>query len=103
MVLMDITRDELDIVYDILDEDQSGSVDYKEFTEQLYKMRTQHSHTLLVLIKHFVVDSRRKIGTLLSDQMGETARAMRAVENDIVDRLEAVLRRIKRAVTGSDL
>merc|ERR1719453_2301994 len=49
---MDITHDELEAVFMIIDADNSGSVTQDEFCEQLTKMKSQDSHTLLTLMKH---------------------------------------------------
>eukprot|EP00928_Gymnodinium_smaydae_P081771 TRINITY_DN65233_c0_g1_i1.p1 TRINITY_DN65233_c0_g1~~TRINITY_DN65233_c0_g1_i1.p1 ORF type:complete len:553 (+),score=81.72 TRINITY_DN65233_c0_g1_i1:96-1661(+) len=51
---MDVCREDLSTVFCILDEDNSGSVAYDEFVKQLYKMKTEESHTLLVFLKHHV-------------------------------------------------
>jgi len=55
MELMDITEDDLPIVFQILDKDGSGDVNYGEFVEQLNTLKTTNSHTLLVLIKHLAL------------------------------------------------
>lgn len=53
--LMDISKDELGAVFNILDTDRSGSISHKEFVQQLHKMRNGDSHTLLMLVKHDVM------------------------------------------------
>lgn len=53
--LMDICVDELEAVFEILDVDKSGTVSYKEFVDQLHRLRTGDSHTILMLIKHDVM------------------------------------------------
>merc|ERR1712151_1034653 len=51
---MDISRDEIQIVCNILDADGSGDVSYQEFVDQLHQMRKQDSHTLLVFVRHHI-------------------------------------------------
>ena len=41
----------MNVVWAMLDSDGSGEVSYDEFVEQLYKMKNDDSHTLLVFIK----------------------------------------------------
>merc|ERR1711879_704386 len=51
--IMDITREDLRLVFTIMDKDQSGDVNYEEFVEQLETMKNQNSHTLIVFIRHY--------------------------------------------------
>lgn len=51
---MDITRDDLKMVFNILDKDSSGDVDYAEFVDQLHRLKSQDEHTLLIFIMHYV-------------------------------------------------
>merc|ERR1712205_289388 len=57
---MDMTIDDFEIIFALLDEDGNGSIDYAEFVEQLYKLKEEDSHTLLVFIKHYVRDIKQK-------------------------------------------
>eukprot|EP00927_Polykrikos_kofoidii_P040400 TRINITY_DN34544_c0_g1_i1.p1 TRINITY_DN34544_c0_g1~~TRINITY_DN34544_c0_g1_i1.p1 ORF type:complete len:886 (+),score=140.82 TRINITY_DN34544_c0_g1_i1:226-2658(+) len=50
--LMDISQDDLGLVFEILDKDNSGDVSYDEFVHQLDTMKNSNSHTLLVFIRH---------------------------------------------------
>merc|ERR1712066_1220142 len=59
--LMDVRADDIEIVFNILDYDKSGDVDYTEFVEQLHRMKTQDSHSLLIFIKHYVLECRDRI------------------------------------------
>merc|ERR1711881_452108 len=61
----------------ILDEDKSGTVTSAEFVEQLHKMKTQESHTLLVFIKHYVNEIREKV----TDQLA-------LIEDDILTKMD---------------
>merc|ERR1719382_1306802 len=38
-----------------MDKDKSGDLNYQEFTEELWKMKSQHSHTVLMYVKHYVL------------------------------------------------
>jgi len=61
MSQMDIKLDDMDNVFHILDEDGSGSVTYKEFVDQLYKMKSQDSHSVLLFIKGLLKELRLKM------------------------------------------
>jgi hypothetical protein len=61
LTMMDLDKNDVEVVYGILDEDGSGSISYTEFVEQFYKMKTQDSHTLLVFIKSYISEIRDKI------------------------------------------
>merc|ERR1719436_1851487 len=67
---MDITKEDMTVVFNIMDKDKSGEIDYNEFVEQLYKMKSSDAHTLLVFIKHYVTEVRANVSsqmTLLKD------------------------------------
>merc|ERR1711920_752791 len=61
--LMDITRDDLPLVFDIMDVNQSGDVSYTEFVEQLHKMKNWNAHTILVFVKHNTMRMRQSLET----------------------------------------
>merc|ERR1712187_452270 len=44
-----------------MDKDKSGEIDYNEFVEQLYRMKSSDAHTLLVFIKHYVTEVRQHV------------------------------------------
>jgi len=58
---MDVERDDISSLFDILDEDGSGHVEYDEFVDQLHKMKTQDAHVVLVFIRGHVKDIKNKI------------------------------------------
>merc|ERR1711966_476898 len=53
--MMDLAVDELSALFDILDHDRSGSISYNEFIEQIHRMRSGDTRTLLMLIKHDIM------------------------------------------------
>lgn len=69
--VMDIGRDDVGVVFSILDNDSSGSVDYHEFVNELYRMKSHDIHTMLVFIKHYVTELDHKItNTIKSTEVG---------------------------------
>jgi len=65
MKVMDITRDDISIVFNMIDSDGSGEVNFEEFLHGLTKMKSENAHTLLMFIKFYVQECRHS----LADQM----------------------------------
>lgn len=65
MHMMDVEREDMEQVFRMLDHDKSGDVEYTEFVEQLYKMQTQESHSLLMFIRYTVNECRSDISNML--------------------------------------
>lgn len=61
LLAMDIRKEDMSLVFNILDADGSGSVNYEEFVTELFKMKSHDSHTLLVFIKHYVTDIKKSV------------------------------------------
>lgn len=59
--IMDVGQADLKTVFNILDDDKSGTITYREFVDQIHKMKTQESHTILVFIKHYVMEIKSKV------------------------------------------
>jgi len=66
MAVMDLRREDLQVVFKILDEDGSGSLSYKEFVEQLHRMKSQDTQTMLLFIKGYVNELRINVAEQLS-------------------------------------
>jgi len=68
--VMNITTDDLACVFEVMDVDKSGTVSYREFADEIYKMKKQDPATMLKFIKHYVVDIenavRDELGKLIS-------------------------------------
>lgn len=52
LTTMEFDTTDLEALFAILDKDSSGTIEYGEFCDQLYRMRTDDSHNMLVLMKH---------------------------------------------------
>jgi len=59
--VMDIDREDLEVVFSMLDVDRSGDVAYEEFVEQLHNMKSRESHTLLIFIKFYVMEIKNRV------------------------------------------
>merc|ERR1719272_1334428 len=84
--LLDVQKEDLEMVYQIMDEDKSGEVSYVEFAELLYKMKAQNWRTLLTFIKFYVLETRRDI-----------KEEMKIIKNDVLGGLNT----LKQADTAS--
>eukprot|EP00927_Polykrikos_kofoidii_P019368 TRINITY_DN19046_c0_g1_i1.p1 TRINITY_DN19046_c0_g1~~TRINITY_DN19046_c0_g1_i1.p1 ORF type:complete len:580 (-),score=82.44 TRINITY_DN19046_c0_g1_i1:67-1740(-) len=84
---MDLGTEDVCTVFSILDQTHSGKVTYDEFVSQLYKMKTQESHTLLVFIKHYVQDVRQKVEqqlVILKTELSEQVAHQTTVTNEFL-------------------
>jgi voltage-gated sodium channel len=54
MEAMDIFPEDIASVWGILDRNHNGVIDYKEFAEELFKVKSEDSHTMMVFIKYQV-------------------------------------------------
>lgn len=50
--MLDITRDDMNVLFGILDKDRSGDISYQEFVEQLHYMGTVNQRTVLAEVKY---------------------------------------------------
>merc|ERR1712194_729878 len=63
MTSMDINAQDLDTIFSIMDEDGNGDIDYAEFVNEMHKIQTGDSHTLLVFIRCIVSQIRDMLVT----------------------------------------
>merc|ERR1712176_1266190 len=85
--VMDVGKQELGIIFKILDQDGSGSVSYHEFVEQFYKLTTQDSHTLLIFIKYHSQEMRQHLCSPLDGAIDKILKR----ENQILKQNSAIL------------
>lgn len=69
--VLDVEKDDMECVFHIMDNDGSGDVSYEEFVNNLYRMKSQNSRTLLVFIKFYVLELRRNVQEQLELVKGE--------------------------------
>lgn len=63
MRFLDVKKDDMKILFAVLDHDGSGSVDYEEFVEQLFNMQNQDTGVVLSFIRSYVQDVRKQLVT----------------------------------------
>eukprot|EP00446_Apocalathium_sp_SHHI-4_P051201 CAMPEP_0177373138 /NCGR_PEP_ID=MMETSP0368-20130122/43433_1 /TAXON_ID=447022 ORGANISM="Scrippsiella hangoei-like, Strain SHHI-4" /NCGR_SAMPLE_ID=MMETSP0368 /ASSEMBLY_ACC=CAM_ASM_000363 /LENGTH=238 /DNA_ID=CAMNT_0018836585 /DNA_START=1 /DNA_END=717 /DNA_ORIENTATION=- len=59
MSLMGVEKKDCTNVFGILDRDGSGDVDYDEFVEEMYRMKNDDVHTMVMFTKHHVQEIKR--------------------------------------------
>jgi len=82
MKLMDVAESDLAVVMEIMDSDKDGKISYEEFCSQLYKMKTQDQHTVMVLTKHLASHIALLSRQLLTS-VNEIARAVTPLGSDL--------------------
>lgn len=61
MEAMDIGREDLDFVFTILDSDKSGTVTAKEFTSQIYRMKSSETEFLIAYIRFYLTEIKHDL------------------------------------------
>lgn len=61
LTALDIQKEDLQIVWLLMDSDRSGKVDYMEFVAQLYNMRANDTHYMLAYIKYYITVVRDRL------------------------------------------
>jgi len=84
MHVMDMGSDDMNVVFAMMDTDQDGLIDCHEFVDQLFKMRTQDSQTLLLFIKHVVSQIRVEVVTF-AEMKGKIDTIMSALDRSELD------------------
>lgn len=65
LTVLDIERDDLDIVFKMLDKNNDGKVSYEEFALQLQNLKSQDIHTMTSFIKFYVLEIHDMHATLI--------------------------------------
>merc|ERR1712032_79472 len=91
LTLMDVRRSDLTMLMDILDADQDGRISYDEFCEELYKMKTQNEHTLLVMIKHLACDIQKGV----SKEINSLTQLLQSKESMNEGKLDTLVSRLR--------
>jgi len=93
---MDIGRDDLQIVWTILDSDRSGTVTSKEFVSQVYKLKASDTQFMLAYIKFYVTEIKDKLREDLNKVQVQLSEDMDKIETNIEDEMEKEFKTMKR-------
>lgn len=78
-----ITTEDFDIVFSILDEDQSGAVSYKELVNHLCTMRGSDSQFMLAYVKYYITLIRNTILREMESNHKETMSLKKSVSQQV--------------------
>jgi Ca2+-binding EF-hand superfamily protein len=93
--MLDVELDDMSLIFKALDGDNSGSVSHEEFVNQLYKLKSQDTHSLLIFIKCFLQD-------LSMNQQQSLNRVQHSLKTDAeMHKAELTLLRTELAATES--
>jgi len=98
---MDIREEEVTNLFKILDSDGSGDLEYDEFVDQLYKMKTQDSQMLLIFLKSSITEIREQIDKQVIAQLQEVERRLRA-QSEKSDSILSLLTKSQRPCEESN-
>lgn len=56
LTLLDIEREDLKIVFELMDKDKDDKLSYEEFSVQLHNLKSQDIHTMTSFIKYYVLE-----------------------------------------------
>lgn len=87
MMVMDIAEHDMKTVFEMLDEDRSGEVHYNEFVDNLYKLKSDDAHTILVFMRFYVQEILHRC-TITSVTLSDEIVVM---QKDTVDKLGKLL------------
>jgi hypothetical protein len=91
---MDIERQDLQIVWGILDSDKSGTISSHEFVHQVYKMKNSDTQFMLAYIKFYITDIKHKLTDDFTQLHKKLDEDVRVIDSDIVT--------LGNSITGQD-
>lgn len=97
LTLMNISRKDLHMVYELLDRDASGSVDYQEFCEELYLMSLTDQRWALADTKHKLVHLK----VTLEQQLKTVLSCFEARAESQENQLNAIALQLNKLVSSS--
>jgi len=72
-ITSNIGPEDIDCVFHILDADHSGDVSHEEFAQQLWKMKSQETRTLLMFVKYYVLQTWKKLNAQMNELQQDTS------------------------------
>merc|ERR1712048_821482 len=102
MQAMDVLESDINVVFSILDEDKNGTVSPQEFATELFKMKSQEAHTILVFLKHYALDIREKV-TLQLKLMREDLLLMKSKESFLWSNVRTENEEMLQSLSGNEV
>jgi Ca2+-binding EF-hand superfamily protein len=104
LAAMDITEEDLDILWSILDSDRSGKISYSEFVSQVYTMTSSDTQFMLAYIRYYVTKIRDTIVDNIKNSEKRQSGQIEQVEDElkIMEREEEmILEKIEKELESS--
>lgn len=89
--LMDVKKEDMTTIFSLLDENGDGKVIYREFVEQLYRMKAQDANTHLIFLKGSVNSLRSSVNTLINIVQNEVLRSVDGVLDGVIHLSDATV------------
>lgn len=89
---MEINREDLDVVWTILDSDRSGSISCAELVDGVYRMRESDSQTMLAFVKYHVMQMRQRMEDQVNDLKSFMSKELSEIKKEEVKIDEDILR-----------
>jgi voltage-gated sodium channel len=83
LAAMDITEEDLEILWTILDSDRSGKISYSEFASQVYTMTSSDTQFMLAYIRYYVTRIRDTIVEQVKSSEKKGEQQIEKVEDEI--------------------
>jgi hypothetical protein len=78
---MEVQKEDLEIVWGILDSDHNGTVSYGEFVKEIYKLRDSDSTYMLAYIKYYITVLKTKLLEVMERQANEQLSELKHIED----------------------
>jgi len=78
---MNVGREDLHIVFSIMDQDGSGAVNYKEFADELYKISCADEHTMIIFMNFHIQEIKQRLN---NDMMAHADLIQRIRDDSVV-------------------
>eukprot|EP00747_Dinoflagellata_sp_TGD_P108359 gnl/TRDRNA2_/TRDRNA2_170390_c2_seq1.p1 gnl/TRDRNA2_/TRDRNA2_170390_c2~~gnl/TRDRNA2_/TRDRNA2_170390_c2_seq1.p1 ORF type:complete len:314 (-),score=44.73 gnl/TRDRNA2_/TRDRNA2_170390_c2_seq1:32-880(-) len=80
--VLDISADDIPLVFGMLDTDKSGSVGYEEFVDELYELVGKDTRSMLVFIKAYISDVRHHLASKLDSEVIQICQDVKQILSD---------------------
>jgi len=89
---MDVSHDDLEVLWTILDADKSGAISYAEFVTSCYKLKSSNTHFILAHVKYYITVIKNKLCDQLEQVKDEMLQAEQKMEAEILKEEHAIMK-----------
>lgn len=99
MRTMDVERSDLKTTFNLMDLDRSGTVSADEFVEEIHKMKTQETHSMLIFIKAHIQETQEELHALIADVLKEVKKDFVTLRQQAIDDHHVVVQQLQQGCT----